>query len=266
MSGAGMAAACERIPEHLPAGCSRLHPAAQHSTPHLTTVCHNVHCREDAQVLLARLMSGYGRDASLNAYERKTPGTVAVAQLPPGSPSAAQRSPRIFGAAYDGERQKAAACWWSGGGLQARTQPGCVGVQRSIPTECCTEQQGAACIAQQHHFWSAATPPYGQPCHQTPSTGACKGHSHARRLTLDSHLCPAPRPALLQTSRARPTAGAATAALSRAMWSSWTARRQTARPMAATAAATATACAAASGTTTALRGGSQWQPAAWRTR
>jgi hypothetical protein len=42
--------------------------------------------REDAQVLFARLLSGYGRDASLNAKERKAPGSVAVVQLP-GSPA-----------------------------------------------------------------------------------------------------------------------------------------------------------------------------------
>jgi hypothetical protein len=38
-------------------------------------------------VLFARLLSGYGRDASLNAKERKAPGSVAVVQLP-GSPVA----------------------------------------------------------------------------------------------------------------------------------------------------------------------------------
>lgn len=42
---------------------------------------------EDAQVLFARLLSGYGRDASLNTRERKAPGTMAVVQLP-GSPIA----------------------------------------------------------------------------------------------------------------------------------------------------------------------------------
>lgn len=38
-------------------------------------------------MLFARLLSGYGRDASLNAKERKAPGSVAVVQLP-GSPMA----------------------------------------------------------------------------------------------------------------------------------------------------------------------------------
>lgn len=52
-------------------------------------------------MLLARLMSGYGRDASLNARERKAPGTVSITQLP-GSPSASRSSP--FGSeAVDGE-------------------------------------------------------------------------------------------------------------------------------------------------------------------
>ncbi|GBF93563.1 hypothetical protein Rsub_06283 [Raphidocelis subcapitata] len=47
---------------------------------------------EDAQVLLARLMSGYGRDASLNAKERRAPGSVAAVQLP-GSPRPGQGAP-----------------------------------------------------------------------------------------------------------------------------------------------------------------------------
>lgn len=46
---------------------------------------------EESQVLLARLMSGYGRDASLNAKERKAPGTASITQLP-GSPSASRSS------------------------------------------------------------------------------------------------------------------------------------------------------------------------------
>ncbi|KAF6257014.1 hypothetical protein COO60DRAFT_49052 [Scenedesmus sp. NREL 46B-D3] len=46
---------------------------------------------EEAQVLFARLMSGYGRDASLNAKERKAPGTVSITQLP-GSPTASRSS------------------------------------------------------------------------------------------------------------------------------------------------------------------------------
>lgn len=41
---------------------------------------------EEAQVLFARLLSGYGRDAALNVQERKAPGTVSITQLP-GSPS-----------------------------------------------------------------------------------------------------------------------------------------------------------------------------------
>lgn len=41
-------------------------------------------------MLFARLLSGYGRDASLNSSERKAPGTVAAAQLP-GSPIAGSR-------------------------------------------------------------------------------------------------------------------------------------------------------------------------------
>lgn len=53
-------------------------------------------------MLLARLMSGYGRDASLNAKERKAPGTASITQLP-GSPSASRSS--YFGSseAVDGE-------------------------------------------------------------------------------------------------------------------------------------------------------------------
>lgn len=60
-------------------------------------------CSEESQVLLARLMSGYGRDASLNAKERKAPGTASITQLP-GSPSAS-RSTSYFGSseAVDGE-------------------------------------------------------------------------------------------------------------------------------------------------------------------
>ncbi|KIZ00684.1 hypothetical protein MNEG_7283 [Monoraphidium neglectum] len=46
--------------------------------------------REDAQILFARLLSGYGRDASLNAKERKAPGSVAAVQLP-GSPVVGSR-------------------------------------------------------------------------------------------------------------------------------------------------------------------------------
>lgn len=66
--------------------------AVQHSSP----------CREEAQVLFARLMSGYGRDASLNAKERKAPGTVSITQLP-GSPTASRSS--VFGSeAVDGEQ------------------------------------------------------------------------------------------------------------------------------------------------------------------
>jgi hypothetical protein len=55
-------------------------------------------------VLFARLMSGYGRDASLNAKERKAPGTVSITQLP-GSPTASRSS--VFGSeAVDGEQQQ----------------------------------------------------------------------------------------------------------------------------------------------------------------
>jgi hypothetical protein len=61
-------------------------------------------CREEAQVLFARLMSGYGRDASLNAKERKAPGTVSITQLP-GSPTASRSS--MFGSeAVEGEEQR----------------------------------------------------------------------------------------------------------------------------------------------------------------
>lgn len=57
-------------------------------------------------MLFARLMSGYGRDASLNAKERKAPGTVSISQLP-GSPSASRSS--AFGSeAVDGEAGAAA--------------------------------------------------------------------------------------------------------------------------------------------------------------
>jgi hypothetical protein len=55
-------------------------------------------------VLFARLMSGYGRDASLNAKERKAPGTVSITQLP-GSPTASRCS--MFGSeAVEGEEQR----------------------------------------------------------------------------------------------------------------------------------------------------------------
>jgi hypothetical protein len=55
-------------------------------------------------VLFARLMSGYGRDASLNAKERKAPGTVSITQLP-GSPTASRSS--VFGSeAVDGEQEQ----------------------------------------------------------------------------------------------------------------------------------------------------------------
>lgn len=63
-------------------------------------------------MLLARLMSGYGRDASLNARERKAPGTVSITQLP-GSPTASRSS--VFGSeAVDG-------AWGTGVQLQATT-------------------------------------------------------------------------------------------------------------------------------------------------
>lgn len=52
-------------------------------------------------MLLARLMSGYGRDASLNAKERKAPGTASITQLP-GSPSAS-RSSNLGSEAVDGK-------------------------------------------------------------------------------------------------------------------------------------------------------------------
>lgn len=67
----------------------------------LWVVCCLSWCREEAQVLFARLMSGYGRDASLNAKERKAPGTLSITQLP-GSPTASRCS--HFGAeAAEGE-------------------------------------------------------------------------------------------------------------------------------------------------------------------
>jgi hypothetical protein len=54
-------------------------------------------------VLLARLMSGYGRDASLNAKERLAPGTMSINQLP-GSPSKSRASG--YGSeCLDGEQQ-----------------------------------------------------------------------------------------------------------------------------------------------------------------
>lgn len=52
-------------------------------------------------MLLARLMSGYGRDASLNARERKAPGTVSITQLP-GSPTS-RSSNYCSSEAVDGE-------------------------------------------------------------------------------------------------------------------------------------------------------------------
>jgi hypothetical protein len=64
-------------------------------------------CSEESQVLLARLMSGYGRDASLNAKERKAPGTASITQLP-GSPSASRGS-NIGSEALDGEQTRTAA-------------------------------------------------------------------------------------------------------------------------------------------------------------
>lgn len=63
-------------------------------------LCRAVLCSEEAQVLLARLMSGYGRDASLNARERKAPGTASITQLP-GSPTS--RSSNFGSEAVDGE-------------------------------------------------------------------------------------------------------------------------------------------------------------------
>jgi hypothetical protein len=65
------------------------------------TCCCCLLCSEESQVLLARLMSGYGRDASLNAKERKAPGTASITQLP-GSPSAS-RSSNLGSEAVDGE-------------------------------------------------------------------------------------------------------------------------------------------------------------------
>lgn len=58
--------------------------------------------REEAQVLFARLLSGYGRDASLNATERRAPGTVSITQLP-GSPSACRGNSHFGSEAMDGE-------------------------------------------------------------------------------------------------------------------------------------------------------------------
>ncbi|KAF8059177.1 hypothetical protein HT031_005349 [Scenedesmus sp. PABB004] len=57
---------------------------------------------EEAQVLFARLMSGYGRDASLNAKERKAPGTASITQLP-GSPTSASRSSCFGSEAVDAD-------------------------------------------------------------------------------------------------------------------------------------------------------------------
>jgi hypothetical protein len=59
-------------------------------------------CSEESQVLLARLMSGYGRDASLNARERKAPGSTSITQLP-GSPTAS-RSSNFGSEAVDGKQ------------------------------------------------------------------------------------------------------------------------------------------------------------------
>lgn len=66
-------------------------------------------CSEESQVLLARLMSGYGRDASLNAKERKAPGTASITQLP-GSPSASRGS-NIGSEALDGGHTCTATCY-----------------------------------------------------------------------------------------------------------------------------------------------------------
>lgn len=64
-------------------------------------------CSEESQVLLARLMSGYGRDVSLNAKERKAPGTASITQLP-GSPSAS-RSSNFGSEAVDGKQGSCAS-------------------------------------------------------------------------------------------------------------------------------------------------------------
>jgi hypothetical protein len=56
-------------------------------------------------VLLARLMSGYGRDASLNARERKAPGSASITALP-GSPTAS-RSSNFGSEAVDGKQRLA---------------------------------------------------------------------------------------------------------------------------------------------------------------
>eukprot|EP00878_Enallax_costatus_P017359 GHUV01018232.1.p1 GENE.GHUV01018232.1~~GHUV01018232.1.p1 ORF type:complete len:298 (+),score=77.12 GHUV01018232.1:530-1423(+) len=58
--------------------------------------CTSCNRREEAHVLFARLLSGYGRDASLNIQERKAPGTVSITQLP-GSPSASHPAASAFG-------------------------------------------------------------------------------------------------------------------------------------------------------------------------
>lgn len=77
--------------------------ALDHTCPH--PICAVLpERREEAHVLFARLLSGYGRDASLNMQERKAPGTASITQLP-GSPSASHRAASAFGSeAMDGKR------------------------------------------------------------------------------------------------------------------------------------------------------------------
>jgi hypothetical protein len=89
----------------MPRSCCAL-SSGQINRP-ITTVC--LTCREDAHVLFARLLSGYGRDASLNAKERRAPGTVSITQLP-GSPNAS-RSSAIGSEAVDGRRFYSQLSW-----------------------------------------------------------------------------------------------------------------------------------------------------------
>jgi hypothetical protein len=91
--------------------CLPTAPASPAATPHQQTRS------EEAQVLLARLMSGYGRDASLNASERRAPGTVSMCTQLPGSPTSRSSYPE-GSEAVDGElrgRPLAAAAAAAGG-------------------------------------------------------------------------------------------------------------------------------------------------------
>ena len=90
-------------------------------------------------MLLARLMSGYGRDASLNAKERKAPGTASITQLP-GSPSAS-RSSNFGSEAVDGEHSNRR------GAHLGKQQGGCI-ADLLLPAACGNQSAGqAACCS-----------------------------------------------------------------------------------------------------------------------